>query len=112
MATLVVPFRGPSGKSRLDVRDDAARAALVAETARRLHVDARTAERTVDDTNRQREQYVRKHWGRDWRSPENYHLCLNTEWLGMDGAAEIVVRLARERFGTRDSGAQRVARST
>jgi cytidylate kinase len=77
----------------------APRAALVAETARRLHVDAKTAERTVDDTNRQREQYVKKHWGRDWRSPENYHLCINTAWLGLDGAAELVTRLARERLG-------------
>ena len=35
---------------------------------------------------------------RSWLAHENYHLCLNTEWLGIDGAASIVVRLARERF--------------
>ena len=29
----------------------------------------------------------------------NYHVCVNTSWLGLDGAAELIVQLARERFG-------------
>ena len=73
--------------------------ALVARAMRRLHIDAGEAERVVDETNRNREQYVRKHWNRAWRAHDNYHLCLNTEWLGIEGTAEIVVRLAREKFG-------------
>ena len=73
--------------------------ALVARAMRRLHIDAAEAERVVDETNRNREQYVKKHWHRAWRAHDNYHLCLNTEWLGIDGTVEIVVRLAREKFG-------------
>ena len=73
--------------------------ALVARAMRRLHIDAAEAERVVDETNRNREQYVKKHWHRAWRAHDNYHLCLNTEWLGIEGTAEIVVRLAREKFG-------------
>jgi len=41
---------------------------------------------------------VKKHWHRSWRAHENYHLCVNTEWLGLDAAAEIIVRLAKDRF--------------
>lgn len=77
----------------------APRPALIARTMRRLECSEREAERKVEETNRQREQYVRKHWHRSWAAHENYHLCLNTEWLGLGGAAAIVVELARERFG-------------
>jgi cytidylate kinase len=61
-------------------------------------VNPANAEHEVDKMNKQREQYVRRHWGRDWRAFENYHLCLDTGRLGMDAAADIVVRVARERF--------------
>jgi cytidylate kinase len=77
----------------------APRPALVARTVARLGIPEKDAERVVDEKNHQREQYVRKYWKRSWSSLANYHLCLNTEWLGLDGAADIVVRLARETFG-------------
>jgi cytidylate kinase len=57
------------------------------------------AQRIVAEKNHQREQYVKRYWKRNWRDLANYHLCINTAWLGLDGAAEVVVQLARERFG-------------
>lgn len=96
---------GRGAQSMLAARADAIhvfchapRPALVARAAARLGVDVREAERTVDDTNRQREQYVRKHWNRAWRAPESYHLCLNTDWLGLDRAADVIIGLARDVF--------------
>lgn len=77
----------------------APRPALVARVAARLRISAGEAEHRVDETNRQREQYVRRYYDRSWSSPASYHLCLNTEWLGVAGASEIVVRVARRRFG-------------
>ena|SRR3989442_5997014 len=56
------------------------------------------AEHEVEKMNRQREQYVKRHWGRDWRAVENYHLCLDTGRLGIETAADLVVAAARERF--------------
>jgi len=61
-------------------------------------VNPANAEHEVDKMNRQREQYVKRHWGRDWRAIENYHLCLDTGRLGIELAAELVVAAARERF--------------
>ena len=61
-------------------------------------VNPATAEHDVDKVNKQREQYVKRHWGRDWRAVENYHLCLDTGRLGIAVAADIVVATARERF--------------
>jgi cytidylate kinase len=77
----------------------APRPALIARAARRLGIAEQEAAHLVDDRNHQREQYARRHWKRSWSAFENYHLCLNTEWLGVDGAAQVVVRLARERWG-------------
>ena len=97
---------GRGAQSVLAEREDAIhvfcyapREALVARAMKRLHVERKDAERVVDDTNRQREQYVRKYWGRSWLAHANYHVCVNTEGLGLDGAAALVVALARERFG-------------
>ena len=76
----------------------APRAALVRRTVERLGLSPAEGERRVAETNRQRERYVRRHWDRAWREPNNYHLCLDTAWLGVPEAASLIVRLARERL--------------
>jgi CMP/dCMP kinase len=76
--------------------------ALIARAMQRLSLDHHAAQKVVEETNRNRDQYVKKYWNRSWGAHENYHLCVNTEWLGLDGAAALAVRLARERFGTDD----------
>lgn len=82
----------------LHVLCHAPHAALVRRVSERLQLAPAEAERRVIEVNRQREQFVRRHWRRDWLSPRNYHLCLDTEWLGVEAAAELVVELARERL--------------
>lgn len=64
-----------------------------------LGVSPTEAHRIVAENNHQREQYVKRHWKRNWRDVANYHLCVNTAWLGLDGATELIVQVARERFG-------------
>jgi cytidylate kinase len=73
-------------------------AALVRRTVEQLKVSPQEAERRVTETNRQRERYVRRHWDRAWRDPGNYHICIDTAWLGVPEAASLIVRLARERL--------------
>jgi len=73
--------------------------ALASYAITNLGVAPEDAARAVAENNQQREQYVKRHWKRDWRDFANYHLCVNTAWLGLDGAAELIVQLARERFG-------------
>ena len=76
----------------------APRAALRRYAMEKFAVDAAEAERRVADMNRQREQYVKRHWNRNWLAHENYHLCINTSWLGTEGAAELVVEAARRQI--------------
>jgi CMP/dCMP kinase len=96
---------GRGAQCMLAERDDALHvfchaphAALVRHTVELLGVTAAEAERRVTETNRQRERYVRRHWDRAWRDPANYHVCVDTEWLGIPGAGSLIVGLARERL--------------
>ena len=61
-------------------------------------VNPANAEHEVDKVNKQRDQWVKRHWGRDWMSSSNYHLCVDTGRLGIDAAADVVIAAARERF--------------
>jgi len=77
----------------------APRQALIARAMERDRVGAEEAGRIVEDTNAQREAWVRRHFNRAWRAHENYHISLNTDWLGIGGAADLIVFAARARFG-------------
>jgi cytidylate kinase len=72
----------------------APREALVRQAAARRKVSLAEAEKIVDEINRQRENYVQSTFKRKWAAHANYHLSVNTEWLGIDGAAEVIVAAA------------------
>ena len=82
----------------------APRESLVTRVRDRERISDRDAERRVDEINRQREQYVERHWGRAWSAPEHYHLWLNTAWLGIDVAASLIVQACRVQFEGSQSG--------
>lgn len=47
------------------------------------------------DANRAR--YHRQYYDRDWADARNYHLTVNTAWLGLERSAELVVEAVRGR---------------
>ena len=73
----------------------APRDALVRRVAERRRISSAEAEKVVDETNKQRDHYVRTTFKRSWTAHDNYHLSVNTEWLGIEGAAEAIVSAAR-----------------
>lgn len=75
--------------------------ALIERTMMREGIGREDAEKMVKARNEQREQYVKRMFGRAWLSPEHYHIMLNTAWLGHDRCVAIVLDLAREKFGAR-----------
>lgn len=100
---LVVVGRG--AQSMLAARTDALhvfcyapRPALIARSVQRDKLSPEEAAKLVDATNKHREEWVRKHWSRTWRAHENYHMSLDTEWLGIPATAQLVSRVAREKF--------------
>lgn len=76
----------------------ARKAFLVRYAIEHRGIDPAKADHEVEQRNKQREQYVKRHWGRDWRAFDNYHLCVDTGRLGIEGAATLVVSAARQRF--------------
>jgi cytidylate kinase len=73
----------------------APREALVRRVAQRRGISVVEAEKVTDEINKQREQYVKTTFKRSWKAHENYHLCVNTEWLGVEGAADAIVSAAK-----------------
>ncbi|HYN83424.1 MAG TPA: cytidylate kinase-like family protein [Gemmatimonadaceae bacterium] len=101
---LVVVGRG--AQSMLAERSDtihvfcyAPRAALISRVMERERLSSAEASKLVDDTNAQREGWVRRHFRRAWRAHENYDLSLNTAWLGIPRSADLIAFAARTRFG-------------
>ncbi len=99
-------FVGRGAQSLLAERKDALhvfcfapKPALLQYEMRKSNVDEAEADRRVSDINKQREQYVKRHWNRHWLALENYHLCVNTSWLGIEGAANQVLDAVRRQFG-------------
>ena len=56
------------------------------------------ADKLVRTKNQQREQYVKRNFGREWLAPEHYHIMLNTASLGIDRCVELVIELAEEKL--------------
>lgn len=73
----------------------APRDALARRVAERLRLSIAEAEKKVDEINKQREQYVRTAFKRSWRAHDNYHLAINTEWLGIEGTAQLIISAAQ-----------------
>jgi cytidylate kinase len=57
----------------------------------RFGLSVSDAEAKVDEIDLNRERYHKEIFGRDWNDPVNYHMVLNTEQLGTDGTADLVV---------------------
>lgn len=72
--------------------------ALVRRAMHRDALDRAQAIKRVDDTNHQRSEWVKSHWGRDWGAPDTYSMCVNTDALGIDVATDAVVNVARVYF--------------
>jgi cytidylate kinase len=93
---------GRAAAAVLGRRSDALHVKLVAgrewriqRAIERLGVAEAKAAQIVDDRDRNRLHYHREFYARDWADPVNYHMTLNTERLGFDVAAGIVVAAAR-----------------
>jgi cytidylate kinase len=63
----------------------------------RLGVDPASADTVIAETDKRRDEYVKSHYGRDRQDLTQYDVVLNTERLGFDGAADLIVAETRRR---------------
>ena len=95
---------GRGAQALLAQRDDALHVYVVASkpwrarlAIERLGVNPAEVDRVVDETDQQRDRYVKTSYGRARQDPLNYDMVLNTERLGFEGAAALVVAEAQRR---------------
>jgi cytidylate kinase len=63
----------------------------IARIALRCGVDAKEAEKRIHTTDQNRARYHKQYYDRDWSDPANYHMVLNSGWLGIEGVVEAIV---------------------
>src|SRR5438034_11117004 len=95
---------GRGAQALLSQRPDALHVYVVApkpwrvkQAIERLGVDPANADKVVDDTDHRRDQYVKTYYGRHRQDVANYDLVLNTDKLGLNGAATVIVSEAKRR---------------
>ena len=95
---------GRGAQAVLGNRPDALHAYVVASkpfrrklAVERLGADPATVDRVVEETDRQRDQYVKTYYGRHRHDVTNYDLVVNAERLGFEGAAGLILAEARRR---------------
>ena len=67
----------------------------VAEAIRRYCMTEAEARAAIHERDTSRARYHRELYHRVWADPSNYHFVLNTELLGIEGAAGMIVARAR-----------------
>jgi cytidylate kinase len=92
---------GRAAVALLGSREDALHVRVVADPEHRilvimerLGVAREEATRRIKEVDANRARYHRLWYDRDWYDPRNYHLAVNTGWLGLDRSAELVVTAA------------------
>jgi cytidylate kinase len=85
------------GAHALHVYVVAPQAVRVKTVMERLSVDHAEAARTVHEIDAARERYLERYYHRRRDDAANYHLVVNTAWLGYEGAADTIAELARKR---------------
>ena len=92
---------GRAAVALLGSREDALHVRVVADPEHRTRVIMERigvardeAVRRIKEVDANRARYHRLWYERDWYEPRNYHLTLNTGWLGLERSAELVVAAA------------------
>ncbi|MCA9102813.1 MAG: cytidylate kinase-like family protein [Pirellulales bacterium] len=88
----------PAGRG-VTIRAVASRAFRVAEMAQRHDVPRAAAEKLVDEIDKGRRDFIRRHFHRDPDDPHLYDLVVNTETLGVDTTVDLIEKVCRERYG-------------
>jgi cytidylate kinase len=85
----------PEGAQALHTYVVAPRDVRVRTVMERLAVGADEASKTVDSIDAARERYLDRYYRRRRDDAANYHIVVNTAWLGYEGAADVIAETAR-----------------
>jgi CMP/dCMP kinase len=61
----------------------------------RFELEKRTAQSRVRASDRARSDYLRRYHGADWLDPMHYHLVINTGWVAVETAVDLIMAAER-----------------
>lgn len=64
----------------------------------RLGIERKDAEKRITEMDKHRRAYYKYHTGKEWESPYNYDLCLNTGKLSYEQCVEIVKNYLKVKY--------------
>ena len=76
-----------------DIQDRIARKLALDENK---DMDEQSMEKKIRQTDKSRSKYYEYYSHEVWGAAENYHLCINTSVVGVDGAVEIIYKFVEE----------------
>ena len=82
-------------KDTLHIRIVAPKEHRIRTAAERDSLDVDTARKEVDRIDESRKTYLKRHYNIDWSCADQYHVVVNTEQLGVDGAAHLIAEAAK-----------------
>ena len=59
-------------------------------------IDKEEAEKEIVKENKLRENHYNYYTEKEWKNPENYDLCINSDSIGIDNAVELICNLANK----------------
>lgn len=80
-----------SQRDALHVKLVAPKPVRIRRTMARLQAGEEEATRVLEETDAARARYHKRYYGRDWNDATNYHMTLNTDALGLEGTAQLIV---------------------
>jgi len=86
----------PEGARALHAYVVAPRSVRIHTVAERLAVGTEEATQMVDDIDAARERYLERYYRRRRDDAANYHVVVNTAWLGYGAAADLIVAAVRQ----------------
>ena len=55
----------------------------------------------IDETEKERARYYKRHTGQEFARMENYDLCLDSAAIGLDNCVEVIKRVIELKFGVK-----------
>jgi cytidylate kinase len=86
-----------SERDALHVKLVAPKPVRIQRAMARLNSDEAEAVRVLEETDAARARYHKQYYGRDWNDAANYHMVLNTDALGIEGVARLIIEQVRAR---------------
>ena len=59
-------------------------------------INKEEAEKEIVKENKLRENHYNYYTEKEWKNPENYDLCINSDSIGIDNAVELICNLANK----------------